>query len=117
MEGFAFGSGRSALSSLGKPLHEGRNKRGEEELFFDHVVYRFADGKLVEVSFEVPSIIELDGNPIEAAASIPFLKQHDSKFREVYGFGIAPSLGLAIDLEHDASWATAFAAGRWDNMK
>ena len=49
--GIHFGADRSALTSLGAPLREGRNQRGEDEVTFATAIYRFVAGKLVEVSF------------------------------------------------------------------
>ena len=111
-----FGSDRSALTSLGPPLRDTRNRRGEEELMFARAIYRFAAGKLVEVSFQPPAVIEINGQRVEAASLVEFLKQHDPSFREVHGFAVAPSLGLAVDVEHDTHWTISFVAGRWDHI-
>jgi hypothetical protein len=112
-----FGADRSALSGLGSPLRDTRNQRGEAELAFAEGIYRFAAGKLVEVSFRLPSIIEVNEHRVAGGSLVEFLKQHDPKFREVYGFAVAPTLGLAVDVEHDDHWTTAFVAGRWDHLK
>jgi hypothetical protein len=115
--GIPFGAERSALSGLGKPLREVRKGCGEEELWFEGSVYRFVAGKLVEVSFELRSFIEINGQRIPSASLVEFLKMNDPEFREVYGFAVAPNLGLAADLDHEDHWATAFSAGRWDDIK
>jgi hypothetical protein len=115
--GIPFGADRSALLALGAPLREGRNQRGEEEVTFATAIYRFAAGKLVEVSFQLPEEVDLNGQRVARDSLVSFLKQHDSGFRERYGFAIAPTLGLAVDVEHDNHWTSAFAAGRWDRIK
>ena len=115
--GIAFGVDRSALTKLGPPLREGRNQRGEDEVTFPSAVYRFAGGKLVEVSFQLPPEVELNGQKITSDALVSFLKEHDSGFRERYGFAIAPTLGLAVDVEHDDHCTSAFVSGRWDHIK
>lgn len=112
-----FGADRSALARLGSPSHEGRNQRGEYEVTFPGVIYRFFDDKLVEVSFQLPAEIELNGQKVTDDYLVPFLKQHDSGFRECYGFAIAPTFGLAVDVEHDDHWTSAFVSGRWDHIK
>ena len=115
--GIPFGADRSALGRLGSPLREGRNQRGEEEVAFATAIYRFAAGKLVEVSFQLPAQVELNGQKIAGDSLVSFLKQHDSGFRERYGFAIAPSLGLAVDVEHDDHWTSAFVTVKWDHIK
>jgi hypothetical protein len=112
-----FGADRAGLSGLGNPVSDARNQRGEEELTFSDAIYRFAAGKLVEVSFQLPPVIEIDGRPVTAVSLVEYLKQRDPRFRQVYGFALAPSLGLAVDIEHDDHWTTAFVAGRWDHIK
>jgi len=84
---------------------------------FAEAIYRFSAGKLVEVSFRVPPVISIDGQSVEARSLVAFLKHHDAGFREIHGFAIAPSLGLAVDTEHDERWVTAFTSGRWDHIK
>ena len=115
--GIPFGSDRSALAVLGAPLCEGRNQRGEDEVTFATAIYRFAAGRLVEVSFQLPEEVDLDGQRVSGDSLVSFLRQHDSAFRERYGFAIAPTLGLAVDIEHDDHWTSAFTAGRWDHVK
>ena len=115
--GVPFGADRSVLARLGSPSREARNQRGEDEVMFSTAVYRFLAGKLVEVSFQLPAEVELNGHKIAGNALVSFLKQHDSGFRERSGFAIAPTLGLAVDLEHDDHWTSAFVSGRWDHIK
>jgi hypothetical protein len=115
--GISFGADRSALASLGAPLCEGRNQRGEDEVTFTAAVYRFAGDKLVEVSFQLPAEVDINGQRVAGSSLVAFLKQHDSGFRERCGFAIAPTLGLAVDVEHDDHWTSAFIAGRWDHIK
>ena len=71
----------------------------------------------MEVSFQLPSEIELNGQRIAGGSLFAFLRQHDPLFRECYGFAIAPTLGLAMDIEHDDHWTSAFVHGRWDPIK
>jgi len=115
--GILFGAERSALASLGVSLCEGRNQRGEDEVTFETAIYRFAAGKLVEVSFQLPAELDLNGHPIAGGLLLVVLKQYDPGFRERHGFAIAPTLGLAVDLAHDSHWITAFVAGRWDHIR
>src|SRR5580765_7698971 len=117
IDGIAFGASQSALSHLGAPLRSDLNRKGEDEVVFAEVIYRFVADRLVEVSFRIPPVISIDGQAVEAGSLVAFLKQHDSEFRLAYGFAIAPRLGLAADTEHDAQWATAFVSGRWDHIK
>lgn len=117
VNGFPFGSERSVLSGMGTAAREARNGRGEEEeVTVGNAIYRFASNKLVEVSFRLALGIEINGQEVPAAALVSFLKEHDSNFRHVYGFAVAPDLGLAVDTEHDDRWVTAFVAGRWDHV-
>ena len=117
VEGIPFGADRSALARLGAPLREGQNEQGEVEVTFATIIYRFATGKLVEVSFQLPAEIEVNGQRVAGGSLIAFLKEQDSGFRERYGFAIAPALGLAVDVEHDDHWTSTFVAGRWDDIK
>jgi hypothetical protein len=115
--GVPFGASREALPELGSPAREFVNRLGESVMDFGQIIYRFANGRLVEVSFPLPSIIDLDGQRVEGGALLAYLERHDPGFRKVHGFGIAPKLGLAVDLDHDDHWTTAFVAGRWDDIK
>lgn len=117
VSGIPFGADRSALARFGSPLREGRNQRGEDEVTFTTTVYRFLAGRLVEVSFQLPAEIELNGQKVAGGALVAFLKQHDPGFRERHGFAIAPGLGLAVDVEHDDHWTSAFVTGRWDHVE
>jgi hypothetical protein len=115
--GIPFGADRSLVLSLGHPLRESRSTLGEDQLEFPDAVYRFVDGKFVEVSFRLPEVLELDEHRVSGASLVDFLKSHDTDFRERYGFAIAPNFGVAVDLDHDDCWVSAFVAGRWSNIK
>ena len=113
----SFGASRDALCAFGSPLRESINSLGESVVDFGSIIFRFADGRMVEASFPLPSVIDLDGQEVAGSALLAFLAQHDRDFREVVGFAIAHNLGLAVDLDHDDHWTTAFVAGRWDKVK
>jgi hypothetical protein len=120
--GVPFGASRTALSEAGSPLRESVNRLGELELDFGQIVYRFKGDRFVEATFPLPSILELNGQRVEGCSLLAFLRLHDSGFREVHGFVVAPNLGLAVDLDdgdddNPRHWTTAFSAGRWDNIK
>lgn len=85
-----FGADRSALSGLGSPLRQPVSRLGEDEVEFGDTVYRFLAGRLVEVSFRVPPVISINGESVEAGSLVAFLRQHDPRFHELYGFAIAP---------------------------
>jgi len=112
-----FGSPATALEGKGKPTRQQVNTRGETEYWFPEVVFRFAADKLVEVSFKTPEQLEINGESIASGALLGFMRDRDPEFFEAVGFGIAPRLGLAYDLEHDGSWTTAFVEGRWDSVR
>ena len=114
---FPFGAARAALSAAGSPVREGVNRTGEHQMDFGQIIYRFAGDAFVEASFPLPPMLTIDGQQVEGCSLVAFLRQCDPGFREVHGFAVAPSLGLAVDLDHDDHWTTAFTAGRWDNIK
>ena len=116
-DGVTFGSPATALAGRGTPTRQQVNTRGETEYWFPEVVFRFAADRLVEVSFKTPEKLEIDGESIASSALLGFMRDRDSEFFEAVGFGIAPRLGLAYDLEHDGSWTTAFVDGRWDSVR
>ncbi|MFC4419678.1 hypothetical protein [Cupriavidus pampae] len=43
-------------SAIGKPVRQGRNRRGEEELIYTKGIYRFDEFGLVEVTLDVEAI-------------------------------------------------------------
>lgn len=116
-DGFAFGSSPGALETKGKTTQQKVNARGETEYWFPEVVFRFAADKLVEVSFKTPENLDINGESVSSGSLLTFMRDRDSEFFEAYGFGVAPRLGLAYDLEHDGSWSTAFVEGRWDAFR
>jgi hypothetical protein len=115
----SFGASRSVLSGTGRPLRESVNRLGELVLDFGEIVYRFDEDRFVEATFPLPALLELNGQRVEGGSLLTFLRLHDPNFREVRGFAVAPSFGLAIDLDGDdpRQWTTAFSAGRWDDIK
>jgi hypothetical protein len=117
VSGVSFGASRDALGAFGDPLRESINSLGESVVDFGPIIFRFAEGRMVEASFALPSVIDLDGQQVEGSGLLAFLEQHDRDFRKVVGFAVAPNFGLAVDLDHDDYWTTAFFAGRWDNFK
>ncbi len=116
-EGVAFGSSATALEARGKPEEQKVNARGETEYRFPEIVFRFAADKLVEVSFQIPEKLEINGESVSAGELLGFMRDRDSEFFEACGFGVAPRLGLAYDLEHESAWITAFVEGRWDVLR
>jgi hypothetical protein len=115
----AFGARPAALHNAGNRVRERLNRRGELELDFGQIVYRFEHDRFVEATFPLPTMLVIDDQQVEGGSLITFLRQHDPDFREVHGFAVAPSFGLAVDLDEDDPnhWTTAFAAGRWDDIK
>ena len=115
---FPFGAPRATLLKTGTPLRERLNRIGELELDYGKIVYRFEQDRFVEATFPLPAVLEVDDQRVEGCSLIAFLKKNDPCFREAQGFAIAPSFGLAVDLDEDDPnrWTTAFAAGRWDRI-
>jgi len=113
----SFGAAFADFSKLGIPQRERMNRRGEKELHFDSIIYRFDRGKFVEATFALPQSLEINGIEVEGKSLVSFLRQKDLGYREKHGFAVAPALGLAVDLD-DATknWVTAFALGRWDDV-
>ncbi len=114
-----FGATREALQKLGTPVRECLNRLGELELHFGKIIYRFEQDRFVEATFPLPATLEIEDQRVDGRSLIAFLRQHDPCFREAHGFAVAPSFGLAVDLDDDdpQHWTTAFAAGRWDNIR
>ena len=92
----------------GKPLREGRNDVGLDELDYGDVVYRFQDcGRLEEITKQAAVVVF--GTvvvPFDALAS--FIKEHDAAAFERAGFIVSPAYGLAFD-PADGCWVTAIA--------
>jgi len=116
-DGIAFGSSSAMLSAKGKPDRQNVNAREETEYWYAEVVFRFVADKFVEASFKTPERLEIDHEVVASDALLDFMKNRDKEYFEALGFGVAPDLGLAYDLEHDGSWTTAFIAGRWDEFR
>ena len=116
-DGIPFGAPPAALEARGAPARKNINSLGETEYCFREVVFRFVADKFVEASFETPPQMDINGEIVPFTELLNFMKERDPAFFEALGFGVAPALGLAYDLEHDGSWTTAFVEGRWDKIK
>ena len=112
---FLFGTTRAALHKAGTPVRERLSRLGELELDYGQIVYRFEQDRFVEATFPLPAMIEIGDQRVEGSSLIAFLRQHDPCFREAHGFAVAPSFGLAVDLDDDdpSRWTTAFASAQW----
>ncbi len=117
VDGIAFGSSPVALGERGGVVRQQVNAKGETEYWFPDIMFRFSAGKLVEVSFRTPHQLVIDGEVVNADTLLGFMRERDSEYFEALGFGVAPRLGLARDLEHDSSWTSAFVDGRWDAIR
>ncbi|HUG23727.1 hypothetical protein [Piscinibacter sp.] len=92
----------------GKPLRQGRNEVGLDELDYGDVVYRFqAGGRLEEITKQAAVVVF--GSvvvPFDALAS--FIAEQDAAAFERAGFVVSPAYGLAFD-PTDRCWVTAIA--------
>jgi|GEM_PF-4651333 len=114
VDGVPFGTPREGLPDLGTPVRDYINRLGDHVLDFGKIIYRFGAEGMVEVSFPLPTVIDLNGHEVEGSALLAYLEQHDASFRRAHGFGVAATLGIAVDLDDDEHWTTVFVAGRWD---
>src|SRR5437016_215112 len=101
VDGVLFGSSPDAIVARGSPTRRKTNRRGETEIVFPEVIFRFAAEKFVESSFKTPSVLEIDGETVPFDGLLAFMKKKDGTYFEAVGFGVAPRLGLAFDLDHD----------------
>jgi hypothetical protein len=97
-------------SAIGKPMRQGRNRRGEEEFFYPKVIYRFDDLGLVEVTLDVEAIT-IAGEKIGFNSLPDFLKTNDAQAEESVGFFFSPRYGIAVD-PHFKSWVTLMSSRR-----
>ncbi|RQP24452.1 hypothetical protein [Piscinibacter terrae] len=101
-------SRETIMSTQGRPLQQGRNDVGLNELDYGSVVYRFQDnGRLEEVTMQVP-VLHLDKISVPFATLAAFVGAHDTGSFERAGFIVSPRFGLAFDPECP-SWVTALA--------
>jgi hypothetical protein len=113
-----FGATRETLRRVGTPPREHLNRLGELELDYGDMVFRFEHNRFVEATFPLPVMLEIGEHRVDGRSLVAWLRQHDPCYREVHGFAVAPSFGIAVDLDDDdpQQWTTAFAAGRWDKL-
>jgi len=101
-------SREEVLRMRGRPVREGRNDVGLNELDYEDVVYRFQDcGRLEEVTAQAP-VVNLGTVAVPFAALERFVRENDPSMFERAGFVVSPTFGLAFD-PHCASWVTALA--------
>lgn len=100
-------------STMGRPMRQGRNRRGEEEFSYLKGVYRFDDLGLVEVTLDVEAIT-IAGETIGFNSLPDFLKANDEQAEESVGFVFSPRYGIAVD-PHFKSWVTLMASRRVAN--
>jgi len=108
VDAIEFGASRDlVVASLGKPMREGRTRKGMVELEYPSGFYRFnANSLLAEISVDTP-VVELDTMSVPFKNLGAFLRNQDHETFEAMGFIVSPKYGIAFD-PHDASWVTAF---------
>ena len=93
----------------GRPLREGRNDVGLNELDYGHVVLRFQDGgRLEEVTSRV-KVLHLPEAAVPFASLALFVREHDGRAFRAGGFLVSLRFGLAFD-PADSNWVTVLAA-------
>ena len=101
-------SGEELLRVRGKPVRQGRNGIGLNELDYADVVFRFQDcGRLEEITVQAP-VLNLGTVSVPFSALEGFVRGNDPFTFERAGFVVSPRLGLAFD-PHCPSWVTALA--------
>lgn len=101
-------SWKEVVFSHGKPLMEGRNGGGLNELDYGDVVFRFEDsGRLEEVSAQSP-VLYLDNIAVPFSSLAHFVRTNDPSSFERDGFLISPQFGLAFEPDNP-NWVTALA--------
>ena len=109
VEGMPFSVSREdVLHARGRPMRQGRNGIGLEELDYDDVVFRFQDcGRLEEVTAEA-AVLNLGNVCVPFPALERFVRDNDPATFDKAGFIISPAFGLAFD-PHCPCWVTALA--------
>lgn len=101
-------SREEVLRVHGKPVRQGRNGIGLDELDYEDVVFRFQDsGRLEEVTAQAP-VLDLGKVSVPFPALERFVLENDPAAFERAGFVVSPAFGLAFD-PHCPSWVTALA--------
>lgn len=113
-----FGATREALRRAGPPVREHLSIRGDLELDYGDMVYRFQQSRFVEATFPLPEVLWIGEQRVDGRSLVAWLRHRDPSYRERHGFAVAPSFGIAVDLDDDdpKHWTTAFAAGRWPDV-
>jgi hypothetical protein len=109
VDGVPFSVSREeVLRMRGRPVREGRNDVGLNELDYEDVVYRFQDcGRLEEITAQAP-VVNLGTVAVPFVALERFVRENDSSMFERAGFVVSPTFGLAFD-PRCSSWVTALA--------
>jgi len=101
-------SREEVLRVRGKPVRQGRNGVGLNELDYADVVLRFQDcGRLEEITAQAP-VLNLGSVSVPFFALERFVGENDPSAFERAGFVVSPRFGLAFD-PHCPSWVTALA--------
>ena len=96
------------LRVRGRPVRQGRNDVGLNELDYADVVFRFQDcGRLEEITAQAP-VLNLGTVSVPFFALERFVRENDPSTFERAGFVVSPRFGLAFD-PHCPSWITALA--------
>ena len=109
VDGVPFSASREeVLRVRGRPVRQGRNDVGLNELDYSDVVFRFQDcGRLEEITVQAP-VLSLGTVSVPFSALERFVRDCDPSTFERAGFVVSPRFGLAFD-PHCPSWITALA--------
>jgi hypothetical protein len=100
----------------GRPLRQGRNSVGLNELDYEDTVFRFQDsGRLEEVTTRA-RVVHLGTVAVPYAALEAFVRSSDSSMFERAGFIVSPRFGLAF-APSGGRWVTALAAHCLDEWR
>ena len=110
VDGVSFGVSREeVVRSRGRPVRQGRNEVGLNEVDYGDVVFRFQDcGRLEEVTAQA-AVLNLGTVAVPFAALESFVRNNDPSMFERAGFLVSPKFGLAFDPQCP-NWVTALAA-------